>query len=155
MLITAMQVHKPSCVNMCMNRGICKGGFCHCKPGYWGKDCSRSKAFAPHNAHSSVTALKIYTYELPTHLAFDMERFVGFQGEAYRAWLVLFGILSGMTAALAGSALTWHFLPSLQVAACSLTCSMHFCQWLCCSKTALTHLCLACSWNHVDTPCPP
>jgi hypothetical protein len=31
-------------------------------------------------ACSSVTGLKVYAYELPTHLAFDMERFVGFQG---------------------------------------------------------------------------
>eukprot|EP00878_Enallax_costatus_P016506 GHUV01017315.1.p1 GENE.GHUV01017315.1~~GHUV01017315.1.p1 ORF type:complete len:576 (+),score=57.68 GHUV01017315.1:463-2190(+) len=88
------QVHKPSCVNMCMNRGICRGGFCHCKPGWWGKDCSRSKAFAPHNAHSSVTALKIYAYELPTHLAYDMERFVGFQGHD-PTYIAYKGFISG------------------------------------------------------------
>lgn len=39
---------------------------------------------------SSVTGLKVYAYELPTHLAFDMERFVGFQGELDTtvSWLV-------------------------------------------------------------------
>lgn len=68
LLYLTWQVNKYSCVNQCMGRGTCRGGFCHCRQGYWGKDCSRSKAFPPHNAASSVTTLKVYVYELPTHL---------------------------------------------------------------------------------------
>jgi hypothetical protein len=61
-------VYKFACVNQCLGRGTCRGGFCHCQPGYWGKDCSRSKAYAPYNAPTAVTGLKIYVYEIPTHL---------------------------------------------------------------------------------------
>ncbi|KAI8471154.1 MAG: exostosin family-domain-containing protein [Monoraphidium minutum] len=39
--------HDSFCLNGCQGRGACAGGFCHCKPGYWGADCSRSRAFPP------------------------------------------------------------------------------------------------------------
>lgn len=94
------QVYKHACINQCMGRGTCRGGFCHCQPGYWGKDCSRSRAYPPHNAHSSITALKIYVYELPTHLSFDMEQYVGFPGHdptyiAYKGFMA--GLLHDWT----------------------------------------------------------
>ncbi|KAF8062027.1 glucuronosyltransferase [Scenedesmus sp. PABB004] len=91
------QVHKASCLNQCLGRGVCRGGFCHCQPGFWGRDCSRARAYAPHNAHSSVTALRVYAYELPTHLAFDMERFVGFQGHD-PGYIAYKGFISGFMA---------------------------------------------------------
>ena len=30
----------------CGGRGECLAGFCHCPSGYWGMDCTRSKAYA-------------------------------------------------------------------------------------------------------------
>ena len=29
-----------NCAHNCSNHGVCKNGFCHCDPGYWGIDCS-------------------------------------------------------------------------------------------------------------------
>lgn len=57
------------CIRNCSNRGTCSRGFCHCHPGYFGLDCGRSKAFSG-NAGSvkSVSKLKIYAYELPSHI---------------------------------------------------------------------------------------
>lgn len=33
-----------NCFSSCSNAGICKSGWCHCEPGRWGIDCSRTKA---------------------------------------------------------------------------------------------------------------
>ncbi len=58
-----------SCPNNCNRRGTCRQGFCHCKEGYWGRDCSRSKAYAaPALGQDHPVAygqLKVYVYELP------------------------------------------------------------------------------------------
>eukprot|EP00775_Hariotina_reticulata_P004063 gene4063-4310_t len=56
-----------------------------------------SKAYAPHNAHSSVTALKIYAYELPTHLAIEMDKFTGLAG-LDPTYIAYRGFLSGFLA---------------------------------------------------------
>lgn len=33
-----------TCFNRCSGRGRCRHGFCHCRPGAWGIDCSLSWA---------------------------------------------------------------------------------------------------------------
>lgn len=53
------------CWNNCQGRGTCRRGFCHCKAGWWGKDCSSSKVYAPHSARRPVHKLRVYVYELP------------------------------------------------------------------------------------------
>ncbi|GAX80859.1 hypothetical protein CEUSTIGMA_g8294.t1 [Chlamydomonas eustigma] len=54
------------CPNACSGRGNCSRGFCHCKPPWFGIDCSRSKA-NPERPLSipSRYRLVIYMYELP------------------------------------------------------------------------------------------
>jgi hypothetical protein len=47
-------------------RGECKSGFCHCSPGYWGRDCGRSTVYPPNNASARATpGLRVYAYDLP------------------------------------------------------------------------------------------
>lgn len=53
------------CWNNCQGRGECRRGFCHCQPGFWGKDCSSSKVYAPHAARRPVHKLRVYVYDLP------------------------------------------------------------------------------------------
>ncbi len=64
------------CMNDCSGRGTCRQGFCHCKEGYWGRDCLRSKAYAApaaaavaeadaHGLPMSYRNLRIYIYDLP------------------------------------------------------------------------------------------
>ena len=65
LLTWVQQVHKASCVIQCLDSGICKGGFCHCRKGFWGKDCSSSKVYAPHAARRPVHKLRVYVYDLP------------------------------------------------------------------------------------------
>jgi hypothetical protein len=60
------------CLNACNKRGQCKGGFCHCSPGFFGTDCSLS-----YGKGSSIQILQgqgyketqrgplIYVYEIP------------------------------------------------------------------------------------------
>lgn len=35
-----------NCFSGCSHAGVCKSGWCHCEPGRWGIDCSRTKASA-------------------------------------------------------------------------------------------------------------
>ncbi|KAG2453114.1 hypothetical protein HYH02_002445 [Chlamydomonas schloesseri] len=49
----------------CSGRGQCRGGFCHCEPGWWGLGCSRSKAYEADEYVPHPTRLKIYVYDLP------------------------------------------------------------------------------------------
>jgi hypothetical protein len=44
--IPPSQVSEDACVNRCNGRGTCYQGFCKCQAGWFGKDCSRSKAWA-------------------------------------------------------------------------------------------------------------
>lgn len=43
-LASCSRVDAAGCVNGCNGRGRCVGGFCHCRPGYFGADCSLSLA---------------------------------------------------------------------------------------------------------------
>ena len=58
------------CASGCSGRGTCRQGFCHCEPGYFGRDCSRSSAFEKPDNYSPLrpmgcNRLRIYVYELP------------------------------------------------------------------------------------------
>uniref|UniRef100_A0A7R9YSL4 EGF-like domain-containing protein n=1 Tax=Chlamydomonas euryale TaxID=1486919 RepID=A0A7R9YSL4_9CHLO len=76
-----VRIGDQACRNKCSGRGECFAGFCKCETGYWGIDCSRSKAYAPdpslpnqiHSVAYNRTALRIYKYELPWHIAFPAE----------------------------------------------------------------------------------
>jgi hypothetical protein len=69
-------VDPKSCANNCNGRGSCRQGFCHCEKGYFGRDCSRSKAYHPPllgpDHPVPYGQLKIYVYELPWHVAFNI-----------------------------------------------------------------------------------
>ncbi|KAG2452459.1 hypothetical protein HYH02_002701 [Chlamydomonas schloesseri] len=41
-LASCTRVDAAGCVNGCNGRGRCVGGFCHCRPGFFGADCSLS-----------------------------------------------------------------------------------------------------------------
>ncbi|KAG2424369.1 hypothetical protein HXX76_014578 [Chlamydomonas incerta] len=43
-LASCSRVDAAGCVNGCNSRGRCVGGFCHCRPGFFGADCSLSLA---------------------------------------------------------------------------------------------------------------
>ncbi|PNH07135.1 putative glucuronoxylan glucuronosyltransferase IRX7, partial [Tetrabaena socialis] len=63
------------CPNKCLDRGTCHRGFCHCRPPYFGLDCSRQHAWqlAPGAVHVPNRArLRIYMYDLPSHIAFPV-----------------------------------------------------------------------------------
>ena len=32
-----------NCYSNCSDAGVCKSGWCHCEPGRWGLDCSRTR----------------------------------------------------------------------------------------------------------------
>ncbi|GIL81236.1 hypothetical protein Vretimale_1194 [Volvox reticuliferus] len=55
------------CYRNCSGVGTCLNGWCHCKPGYWGHGCTRTKAYSstvgwrPNHA-----AIKVYVYDLPS-----------------------------------------------------------------------------------------
>ncbi|GAX80858.1 hypothetical protein CEUSTIGMA_g8293.t1 [Chlamydomonas eustigma] len=54
------------CPNACSGRGNCSRGFCHCKPPWFGIDCSRSKAYPERpSCIPTMTRPLIYMYELP------------------------------------------------------------------------------------------
>ena len=41
------QIELESCPRNCSGRGTCRQGFCHCPTGWFGRDCSRSRAYHP------------------------------------------------------------------------------------------------------------
>ncbi len=63
------------CVNACNGRGKCIGGFCHCKPGFYGVDCALSlnpgtgkpELLAGQGYTVRSSGPRIYVYELPPH----------------------------------------------------------------------------------------
>ena len=65
--------HLSPCPNHCGYKGLCFNGFCHCEQGFWGIDCTRSKAYEAEAGNRmeeegrsySRTQLKIYRYEMP------------------------------------------------------------------------------------------
>ncbi|PNW87479.1 hypothetical protein CHLRE_02g144050v5 [Chlamydomonas reinhardtii] len=62
------------CYRGCSGVGECVGGWCHCKPGYWGHGCTRTKAYS-----SSVgwrpnhAKIKVYVYDLPSNVVHRRE----------------------------------------------------------------------------------
>ncbi|GFR41320.1 hypothetical protein Agub_g2004 [Astrephomene gubernaculifera] len=63
---------KTLCLNSCNGQGWCEGGFCHCKPGFYGADCSlstgadgRPQLLAGQGYVPRREGPKIYVYELP------------------------------------------------------------------------------------------
>ena len=66
---TRRALERDSCPNQCSNKGTCKQGFCHCELGYFGRDCSRSRAYHPPQLGVDHPVpygqLKVYMYELP------------------------------------------------------------------------------------------
>ncbi|KAI8466470.1 MAG: exostosin family-domain-containing protein [Monoraphidium minutum] len=72
-----------ACVNGCSGRGACIGGFCHCSAGFWGRDCARSRAFPPRaTPPPPPPGLRLFTYELPSHIAFDFQAGAAFSFDA-------------------------------------------------------------------------
>jgi len=60
------------CVNDCNSRGACMAGWCHCKPGFYGADCSlslgssgRPQLLAGLGYRVRPQGPRIYVYELP------------------------------------------------------------------------------------------
>lgn len=72
---TCGETHDEMCLNKCRGRGVCKNGFCHCRPPYFGLDCGRQYAWQLAPGASPVpnrAKLRIYVYELPSHIAFPI-----------------------------------------------------------------------------------
>ncbi|KAG2482087.1 hypothetical protein HYH03_018962 [Edaphochlamys debaryana] len=65
-----------NCLNACNRRGVCQAGFCHCKPGFFGADCSLSldsatgkpELLAGQNYTARAKRPWVYVYDLPPHL---------------------------------------------------------------------------------------
>ena len=54
-----------ACLGNCSGRGQCMKGWCHCRPGFWGSDCSRDAA----GRGPRCTARPcLYVYELPPRM---------------------------------------------------------------------------------------
>ena len=50
-----------NCYSNCSDAGVCKSGWCHCEPGRWGIDCSRTK----------VSFRLWFTFLMPDPCSFD------------------------------------------------------------------------------------
>ncbi|KAL4444653.1 hypothetical protein ABPG77_002470 [Micractinium sp. CCAP 211/92] len=63
-----------SCVLGCSGRGTCVDKFfCHCQPPFFGHGCVRDGSVSPAPSRPNPLQLKIFLYELPTHLAYPVE----------------------------------------------------------------------------------
>ncbi len=61
--------HIQSCINNCNGRGTCTYGFCHCKPGWWGLDCSSRRPYSSSSTLPARHRARIYVYDLPSWLS--------------------------------------------------------------------------------------
>ena len=52
------------CPRGCGGRGVCEGGFCHCRAPYWGVDCALGGSDAPRCSARPC----VYVYELPARM---------------------------------------------------------------------------------------
>jgi hypothetical protein len=69
-LLHSSALYGESCLHNCNGRGNCTYGFCHCHPGWWGLDCSRSRAYGPAKGlHPPRDRPRVYIYDLPTWVA--------------------------------------------------------------------------------------
>ena len=76
----------PWCYNQCRGRGVCELGVCVCEPGFWGLDCSSTRAagpepaaaallraggpqLQPHRPAGGLPRPRIYVYDLPASLS--------------------------------------------------------------------------------------
>lgn len=64
-----------ACVNACNGRGRCIGGWCHCKAGFYGADCSLSlgpdgkpQLLGEMDALRNPQGPRVYIYELPPEM---------------------------------------------------------------------------------------
>ena len=73
--------HEHLCYGNCLGRGTCVNGFCHCESGYFGIGCHREAALHSPRSNNmpSATQLKIYMYNLPSHVAHVQTHVAGFQ----------------------------------------------------------------------------
>ncbi|KAG2498002.1 hypothetical protein HYH03_004261 [Edaphochlamys debaryana] len=69
---TCEATNRTLCLNRCHEQGWCEGGFCHCKPGFYGADCALSvgpdglpKLLAGQGYRERKRGVKVYVYELP------------------------------------------------------------------------------------------
>ena len=54
--------------------GTCLKGWCHCKPGYWGHGCTRTKAYVSDKGYQPNHGdIKVYVVELPSIVAHRRE----------------------------------------------------------------------------------
>ena len=75
------------CPNKCSGRGTCVRGFCHCQPPHFGIDCSKNATFVAHQQPPYSGRLKVYVYDLPSHVAFQDGYFPGgCAGQELAAW---------------------------------------------------------------------
>ena len=56
-----------ACPNQCNGRGTCAYGFCHCRRGFWGLDCSLSAERVSALAKARASP-RVYIYEVPASL---------------------------------------------------------------------------------------
>eukprot|EP00955_Chlamydomonas_euryale_P045560 353182-Chlamydomonas_euryale.AAC.52 len=65
-----LEVDTSLCLNNCSDRGNCIRGFCHCKPPFFGLDCSRSQHVAARpDVLPNRSRPVVYMYELPHSLS--------------------------------------------------------------------------------------
>ncbi|KAK3287878.1 hypothetical protein CYMTET_4632 [Cymbomonas tetramitiformis] len=82
----------PFCPSACSGHGTCQQGFCHCKPGFYGFDCSlvwnqqlnRSQLFWQQHYRRDVGVMRpaIYVYDLPSqHFSWQIARYMGLKAD--------------------------------------------------------------------------
>ncbi len=80
----------------CSGRGRFIAGWCHCDPGYWGVECTRSKAWEPDPSEPleaqglafARTSVRVYVYEFPWQIVHQTSAI----SYRYGAYPALYGI---------------------------------------------------------------